>query len=257
MEPRFFISLGPYPNVGLGGGSILIVVLASIIWRRKKQKYTPTSFNSRDSSSNPSSRSELEVGGAYFGIPIFSYSELAKATNNFSHEKELGDGGFGTVYYAKLRDGREVAVKRLYEHNYRRVEQFMNEVEILTLNRIQKRAIEELVDPLLGYESDEEVKMMITSVAELAFLCLQQNKEMRPPMDVILEELKRIENGEWQLEDVKEERNNNDMPKNIHPPPSPPDCDNLALLKHIRVPSSPISVTAKWVSSNTTPNVSS
>ncbi|XP_031247680.1 LEAF RUST 10 DISEASE-RESISTANCE LOCUS RECEPTOR-LIKE PROTEIN KINASE-like 1.1 [Pistacia vera] len=411
-------------GLGLGGGSILIVVLASIIWRRKKQKYTPTSFNSRDSSSNPSSRSELEVGGAYFGIPIFSYSELAKATNNFSHEKELGDGGFGTVYYAKLRDGREVAVKRLYEHNYRRVEQFMNEVEILTrlrhknlvslygctsrhsqqglllvyeyvpngtvadhlhgdlvkpgsltwpirmkiaietasalaylhasdiihrdvktnnilldsnfcvkvadfglsrlfptdvthvstapqgspgyvdpeyhqcyqltdrsdvysfgvvlielissmpavdinrhrheinlanlaVNRIQKRAIEELVDPLLGYESDEEVKIMITSVAELAFLCLQQNKEMRPPMDVILEELKRIENGEWQLEDVKEERDNNDMPKNIHVPPSPPDCDNLALLKHIRVPSSPISVTAKWVSSNTTPNVSS
>ncbi|KAJ0094224.1 hypothetical protein Patl1_15109 [Pistacia atlantica] len=32
----------------------------------------------------------------------------------------------------------------------------------LAVNRIQKRAIEELVDPLLGYESDEEVKMMIT-----------------------------------------------------------------------------------------------
>ena len=116
---------------------------------------------------------------------------------------------------------------------------------------------EELVDPLLGYQSDEEVKRMITSVAELAFLCLQQNKEMRPPMDVILEELKRIENGEWQLEEVKEEKDNNDMSRNIHPPPSPPDYDNLALLKHIRAPSSPISVTAKWVSSNTTPNVSS
>lgn len=32
----------------------------------------------------------------------------------------------------KLRDGREVAVKRLYEHNYKRVKQFMNEVELLT-----------------------------------------------------------------------------------------------------------------------------
>ena len=32
----------------------------------------------------------------------------------------------------KLRDGREVAVKRLFESNYRKVEQFMNEVEILT-----------------------------------------------------------------------------------------------------------------------------
>ena len=32
----------------------------------------------------------------------------------------------------KLHDGREVAVKRLYGHNYRRVEVFLNEVEILT-----------------------------------------------------------------------------------------------------------------------------
>ena len=29
-------------------------------------------------------------------------------------------------------DGREVAVKRLYENNYRRVEQFMNKIKILT-----------------------------------------------------------------------------------------------------------------------------
>ena len=32
----------------------------------------------------------------------------------------------------KLKDGREVAVKRLYEHNYKRVEQFRNEIKILT-----------------------------------------------------------------------------------------------------------------------------
>lgn len=32
----------------------------------------------------------------------------------------------------KLRDGRIVAIKRLYEHNCRRMEQFMNEVQILS-----------------------------------------------------------------------------------------------------------------------------
>ncbi|KAK0573609.1 hypothetical protein LWI29_010827 [Acer saccharum] len=42
---------------------------------------------------DPSSKSDLEAAGAYFGVPIFSYSELAEATNNFNHEKELGDGG--------------------------------------------------------------------------------------------------------------------------------------------------------------------
>lgn len=36
------------------------------------------------------------------------------------------------IISGKVHDGREVAVKRLYEHNYRRLEQFMNEIEILT-----------------------------------------------------------------------------------------------------------------------------
>ncbi|XP_057483675.1 receptor-like serine/threonine-protein kinase At4g25390 isoform X8 [Actinidia eriantha] len=35
----------------------------------------------------------------------------------------------------KLRDGREVAVKQFYEHSYKRMKQFMNEIEILTYLR--------------------------------------------------------------------------------------------------------------------------
>ncbi|KAK9677293.1 hypothetical protein RND81_11G134100 [Saponaria officinalis] len=76
--------------------------------------------------------SDLETDGSFNGIPVFPYSELKEATNNFDASRELGDGGFGIVYYGKLRDGREVAVKRLYEKNYKQVKQFMNEVEILT-----------------------------------------------------------------------------------------------------------------------------
>lgn len=33
----------------------------------------------------------------------FSYQELAKATNNFSLDNKIGQGGFGAVYYAELR----------------------------------------------------------------------------------------------------------------------------------------------------------
>nr|KAJ0219100.1 hypothetical protein LSAT_V11C300124170 [Lactuca sativa] len=58
--------------------------------------------------------------------------ELEDATRNFDPSQELGIGGFGAVYYGKLQDGREVAVKRLYEHNYKRVQHFMNEIKILT-----------------------------------------------------------------------------------------------------------------------------
>ncbi|XP_062107422.1 LEAF RUST 10 DISEASE-RESISTANCE LOCUS RECEPTOR-LIKE PROTEIN KINASE-like 1.4 [Humulus lupulus] len=78
------------------------------------------------------SKSDIEKGSTYFGTEVFSYTELEEATDNFDPSKELGEGGFGTVYYGKLRDGRVVAVKRLYENNFKRVEQFMNEVKILT-----------------------------------------------------------------------------------------------------------------------------
>nr|GEW43877.1 leaf rust 10 disease-resistance locus receptor-like protein kinase-like 1.4 [Tanacetum cinerariifolium] len=69
---------------------------------------------------------------SYFGAQVFTYEELEVATDYFNDSRELGDGGYGTVYHGILFDGREVAVKRLYENNFKRVEQFMNEVEILT-----------------------------------------------------------------------------------------------------------------------------
>jgi chitin elicitor receptor kinase 1 len=33
----------------------------------------------------------------------FSYEELCDATHNFSMEHKIGQGGFGSVYYAELR----------------------------------------------------------------------------------------------------------------------------------------------------------
>lgn len=33
----------------------------------------------------------------------FSYKELAEATGNFSLAKKIGQGGFGSVYYAELK----------------------------------------------------------------------------------------------------------------------------------------------------------
>ncbi|KAJ6960479.1 hypothetical protein NC653_038496 [Populus alba x Populus x berolinensis] len=153
-----------------------------------------TSTNlSQATTSLTSSKSYLEKGSTYFGVPVFSYSELEEATNCFDPSKELGDGGFGTVYYGVLKDGRVVAVKRLYENNMRRAEQFMNEIEILALNKIQNHALNELVDPFLGFDKDIAVRRMVTSVAELAFRCLQQDREMRPAMQEVLEALKRIE----------------------------------------------------------------
>lgn len=65
-------------------------------------------------------------------VPFFCYEELEEATGFFDEKKELGDGAFGSVYLGNLWDGRLVAVKRLYHDNSRRLEQFGNEVRILS-----------------------------------------------------------------------------------------------------------------------------
>ncbi|CAL8096796.1 unnamed protein product [Prunus armeniaca] len=141
-EGKFQCSVGEKGDklglkLGLGiGCPVLIAVCLFLLWHYK-QKRAASNFLSRNISSQPHTNSDIEGGVTYFGVPVFTYTELEEATNHFDGEKELGDGGFGTVYYGKLKDGREVAVKRLYEHNYKRVEQFMNEIEILTRLRHQ------------------------------------------------------------------------------------------------------------------------
>ncbi|KAL1536466.1 non-specific serine/threonine protein kinase [Salvia divinorum] len=172
-------------NIGLPiGGAVLVGIGLGwlIFYCRQKRKLrlatasTPTAskdvltpLSSEDPSTPPStkftksipsypfSKSDLGRDSTYFGVQVFNYSELEEATNKFDPSKELGDGGFGTVYYDKetiyrkflikcksslltylfpitgvLSDGRVVAVKRLYKNNFKHVEQFMNEVEILT-----------------------------------------------------------------------------------------------------------------------------
>lgn len=115
------------------------LTIASIVWfiyhRKTTESYRASSaLLSRNISSVPSPKSsDIEKAEELLvGVRLFSYTELEEATNNFDPSKELGDGGFGTVYYGKLKDGRSVAVKRLYDNNFKRAEQFRNEVEILT-----------------------------------------------------------------------------------------------------------------------------
>lgn len=33
-----------------------------------------------------------------FELPLFEFERIAKATNNFSYNNKLGEGGFGPVY---------------------------------------------------------------------------------------------------------------------------------------------------------------
>ncbi|CAI0459197.1 unnamed protein product, partial [Linum tenue] len=65
-------------------------------------------------------------------VPIFEVNDIFVATGNFSLTNKLGQGGFGSVYKGLLRDGREVAVKRLSHTSTQGVQEFKNEVRIVS-----------------------------------------------------------------------------------------------------------------------------
>ncbi|XP_031095573.1 PTI1-like tyrosine-protein kinase At3g15890 [Ipomoea triloba] len=71
-------------------------------------------------------------GGGNTSWRIFTYKELHSATNGFSEDNKLGEGGFGSVYWGKTSDGLQIAVKKLKSMNNSKAEmEFAVEVEVL------------------------------------------------------------------------------------------------------------------------------
>ncbi|KDO74295.1 hypothetical protein CISIN_1g043709mg, partial [Citrus sinensis] len=61
-------------------------------------------------------------------IPFFSLASISAATDNFSMENKLGEGGFGP---GKLLNGEQVAVKRLSSQSGQGLEEFKNEMMLI------------------------------------------------------------------------------------------------------------------------------
>ncbi|KAK4744175.1 hypothetical protein SAY87_010487 [Trapa incisa] len=121
-------SNGTYCKAGGGTALILLVAFFVFLQYNKRRKSDHPYLDSRSTSSANFSNADFQN----CGLHIFHYDELRDATDNFDPQKQLGDGGFGCVYHGRLPDGRAVAVKRLFESNCKRAEQFTNEVEILS-----------------------------------------------------------------------------------------------------------------------------
>ncbi|CAL5408619.1 unnamed protein product [Camellia sinensis] len=65
-------------------------------------------------------------------LPIIDFDKILVATDNFSTTNKLGEGGFGPVYKGRLEDGHQVAVKRLSRHSGQGVEEFKNEIVLIS-----------------------------------------------------------------------------------------------------------------------------
>ncbi|XP_057839958.2 LEAF RUST 10 DISEASE-RESISTANCE LOCUS RECEPTOR-LIKE PROTEIN KINASE-like 1.2 [Cryptomeria japonica] len=119
--------------LAIGGAVLAAAVVAFFISNVRRRKAYPIRGVASDFSHYKGIGIEGGQKGYMLGtLQIFSYQELQQATNFFDEKNELGDGGFSAVYLGKLEDGRVVAVKRLYQENSKRIEQFINEIRILS-----------------------------------------------------------------------------------------------------------------------------
>nr|XP_024386592.1 L-type lectin-domain containing receptor kinase IX.1-like isoform X2 [Physcomitrium patens] len=73
---------------------------------------------------------------------LYTYKELKKATRNFHNDNKLGEGGFGEVFLGKIRDGSQVAVKKLADDSKQGKPQFL--AEVMIISKVQHRNLVKL-----------------------------------------------------------------------------------------------------------------
>ncbi|RVW13828.1 G-type lectin S-receptor-like serine/threonine-protein kinase [Vitis vinifera] len=86
---------------------------------------------------------------------LINIEKLVTATNNFHEANKLGQGGFGSVYRGKLPEGQEIAVKRLSRASAQGLEEFLNEV--MVISNVQHRNLVRL----LGCCTEGDEKMLV------------------------------------------------------------------------------------------------
>ncbi|KAB1202884.1 hypothetical protein CJ030_MR8G027821 [Morella rubra] len=88
-------------------------------------------------------------------LPILNLSTITRATDGFSFDNKLGEGGFGPVYKGVLEDGQEIAVKRLSKISGQGANEFKNEVILIA--KLQHRNLVRL----LGCCVEGEEKLLV------------------------------------------------------------------------------------------------
>ncbi|KAJ1427968.1 S-locus glycoprotein domain [Sesbania bispinosa] len=123
-----------------GIGALTFAICAYLMWR----KYTarPTGSQPQDLMIGDNRQMKLDE------LPLYGFEKLAIATNNFHLANKLGKGGFGTVYKGELDDGQEIAVKRLSKASGQGLEEFMNEVVVIS--KLQHRNLVRLLGFVLN-----------------------------------------------------------------------------------------------------------
>ncbi|WRX29635.1 Serine-threonine/tyrosine-protein kinase [Theobroma cacao] len=96
------------------------------------------------------------LGGLIFWMMWKKLRKQVKATDNFSNNNKLGQGGFGPVYKGTLPEGQEIAVKRLSKSSGQGLEEFKNEVGLIA--KLQHRNLVRLLG--FSIQGDEKIGYM-------------------------------------------------------------------------------------------------
>ncbi|CAI0546125.1 unnamed protein product [Linum tenue] len=137
---------------------VLSTVIVGILWylrrRKRRERLLAELMMTSDA---PNDIGEMEDGSGDHGhnLKIYSVTTIMTATDNFSLQNKLGQGGFGPVYKGKLPEGREVAVKRLSRSSGQGLVEFRN--ELILIAKLQHRNLVRL----LGCCIHGEEKMLV------------------------------------------------------------------------------------------------
>ncbi|THG19865.1 G-type lectin S-receptor-like serine/threonine-protein kinase At4g27290 isoform X1 [Camellia sinensis] len=120
-------------------GMLLICLsLTLYVWRKKnrEQKRKGLLRQRYNDDTNESQKEDLQ-------LPLFDLAAIINATDNFSENNKLGEGGFGSVYKGFLEEGQEIAVKRLSRNSRQGLDEFKNEV--ICIAKLQHRNLVKLL----------------------------------------------------------------------------------------------------------------
>ncbi|KAH9606679.1 hypothetical protein KSS87_014888 [Heliosperma pusillum] len=123
--------------------AVLMAVITFVIIRHKSKK--------KDSEARQTVEEDLTTRESL----LYDMATLQTATNDFSSENKLGEGGFGSVYKGTLSNGEDVAVKRLSRSSRKGAQEFKN--EILLVAKLHHKNLARL----LGFALNEKEKLLV------------------------------------------------------------------------------------------------
>ncbi|KAI3729925.1 hypothetical protein L6452_18598 [Arctium lappa] len=123
---------------------------------------------------------------------VFRYRTLSKATKNFSKDKLLGTGGFGSVFKGQLSDPpKTVAVKKVSATSTQGEKEYL--AEICTIGRLKHKNLVQLEGELLNCVDrnlDEKYNVdQVTRTLMVGLACLHPGSRFRPCMRKVVQVL--------------------------------------------------------------------